>query len=100
MSTTFEPLEDRILVRRDDSPERIGSIIVPDMSREKDPPQLATVIAVGMGKVDSEGVHIEPILKVGDRIIFGKYSGTELKIDGEKYTVLREGDVLGIIHES
>ena len=92
----LRPLHDRILVKRlDEQDERHGSIIIPDTAKEK--PQEAKVIAVGSGKVTDEGKKLPLDVKAGDRILFGKYSGSEVKIDGEEYLILREEDVLGIL---
>jgi chaperonin GroES len=92
----LRPLHDRILVKRlEEEDERHGSIIIPDTAKEK--PQQAKVIAVGNGKVTDEGKKLPLDVKAGDRILFGKYSGSEVKIDGEEYLILREEDVLGIL---
>ena len=96
VTTTFTPLHDRILVRRLEETETIrGGIIIPDSAKEK--PIEGEVIAVGNGKVSDDG-HQRPLdVKKGDRVLFGKYSGTEIKIDGEEYLIMREEEVLGII---
>ena len=92
----LRPLHDRILVKRlEEQDERHGSIIIPDTAKEK--PQEGKVIAVGTGKVNDEGKKVPLDVKAGDRILFGKYSGSEVKIDGEEYLILREEDVLGIL---
>jgi len=92
----LRPLHDRILVKRlEEEDERHGSIIIPDTAKEK--PQQAKVIAVGNGKVTDDGKKLPLDVKAGDRILFGKYSGSEVKIDGEEYLILREEDVLGIL---
>ncbi|QPB23040.1 co-chaperone GroES [Rhizobium sp. 007] len=93
---TFRPLHDRILVRRVESEERTkGGIIIPDTAKEK--PQEGEVIAVGPGARNDAG-QIQPLdVKVGDRILFGKWSGTEIKIDGEDLLIMKESDVMGII---
>ncbi len=89
------PLGDRILVKREDPAETVrGGIIIPDTAKEK--PQEAKVVAVGPGKID-DGKRIPLELKAGDRILIGKYSGTEVKIDGEEHIILREDDVLAVI---
>ncbi len=89
------PLADRILVKREDPAETVkGGIIIPDTAKEK--PQEAKVVAVGPGKVD-DGKRVPLELKVGDRILIGKYSGTEVKIDGIEHIILREDDVLAVI---
>ncbi|RVG62580.1 co-chaperone GroES [Sinorhizobium meliloti] len=92
----FRPLHDRILVRRVESEEKTkGGIIIPDTAKEK--PQEGEVLAVGPG-VRSEQGQIQPLdVKVGDRILFGKWSGTEIKIDGEDLLIMKESDVMGII---
>jgi chaperonin GroES len=92
----FRPLGDRILVKRKDAAEEIrGGIFIPDTAKEK--PQEAEVIAVGDGKVLDSGEKIQMSVKTGDRVLFGKYGGTEVKIDGEEFLILREDDVLGIL---
>jgi chaperonin GroES len=92
----LRPLHDRILVKRlEEQDEKHGSIIIPDTAKEK--PQEGKVIAVGSGKVTDEGKKLPLDVKAGDRILFGKYSGSEVKIDGQEYLILREEDVLGIL---
>lgn len=92
----LRPLQDRILVQRVEEEEKTkGGIIIPDTAKEK--PAEGKVVAVGKGKVDENGKHIAMEVKKGDRILFGKYSGTEVKIEGEEYLIMREDDVLGII---
>jgi chaperonin GroES len=92
----IRPLHDRILVKRlEEQEERRGGIIIPDSAKEK--PQEGKVIAAGNGKVGDDGKKIPLDVKAGDRILFGKYSGSEVKVDGEEYLILREEDVLGII---
>ncbi len=92
----LRPLQDRILVERVEEQEKTkGGIIIPDTAKEK--PAEGKVVAVGQGKLDDSGKRIAPELKVGDRILFGKYSGTEVKIEGEDYLIMREDDVLGVI---
>jgi chaperonin GroES len=92
----IRPLHDRILVERLEEQEvRRGGIIIPDTAKEK--PQEGKVIAVGNGKVTEEGKKIPLDVKVGDRILFGKYSGSEVKIDDKDYLILREEDVLAIL---
>ncbi|HUH61865.1 MAG TPA: co-chaperone GroES [Terracidiphilus sp.] len=96
VTTTFTPLHDRILVRRLEEGETIrGGIIIPDSAKEK--PQEGEVISVGKGKSNDEGKVFPLDVKAGDTILFGKYSGTEIKIDGEEYLIMREEEVLGII---
>ena len=92
----IRPLHDRILVKREDEgEEKIGGIIIPDTAKEK--PQRGTVEAAGAGKIDDNGKRIPLDVKKGDRILFGKYSGNEVKIDGDDYLILREEDVLAIL---
>jgi chaperonin GroES len=94
--TTLRPLHDRILVKRlAEGEEKHGSIIIPDSAKEK--PQEGKVIAVGTGKVTEAGRKIPLDVKAGDRILFGKYSGSEIKLDGQEYLTMREEDVLGIL---
>ena len=96
VATTFTPLHDRILVRRVDEGETIrGGIIIPDSAKEK--PQEGEVISVGKGKSNDEGKVFPLDVKAGDSILFGKYSGTEIKIDGEEFLIMREEEVLGIL---
>jgi len=90
------PLSDRILVKRLEQKETTrGGIIIPDTAKEK--PMEAEVVAVGPGKLNDDGKRTKPELSAGDHVLVGKYSGTEVKIDGEDYLILREDDVLGII---
>jgi chaperonin GroES len=92
----LRPLQDRILVKRVEEEEKTkGGIIIPDTAKEK--PAEGKVVEVGKGKVDESGKRIALEVKKGDRILFGKYSGTEVKIEGEEYLIMREEDVLGII---
>ncbi|CAD7023839.1 co-chaperone GroES [Pseudorhizobium endolithicum] len=93
---TFRPLHDRILVRRVESEEKTkGGIIIPDTAKEK--PQEGEVIAVGPGARNEQGQIQVLDVKVGDRILFGKWSGTEIKIDGEDLLIMKESDVMGVI---
>lgn len=91
------PLHDRVLVKRADEQEQksSGGIIIPDTAKEK--PQRGTVIAVGDGKKDDNGKRIAMDVKEGDEILFGKYAGTEIKIDGEELLIMHESDILGVI---
>ncbi len=90
------PLHDRLLVRRIEEKEQVkGGIIIPDTAKEK--PQEGEVIAVGNGKVLDNGTKVPLDVKVGDKILFGKYSGSDIKIDGEEYLILREDEVLAVI---
>ena len=92
----IRPLADRILVKRvDEEQQSKGGIIIPDTAKEK--PQEGKVVAVGKGKVNDDG-KITPLdVKVNDRVLFGKYSGTEIALDGEEHLIMREDDVLGVI---
>jgi len=95
-TTTLRPLHDRVLVRRlEEMDDKHGSIIIPDTAKEK--PQEGKVIAVGTGKVTEDGKKLPLALKEGDRILFGKYSGSEVKLDGQEYLIMKEEDVLGIL---
>jgi chaperonin GroES len=95
-SNKFTPLHDRILVRRLEEGESIrGGIIIPDSAKEK--PQQGEVISVGKGKSNDEGKVFPLDVKAGDTILFGKYSGTEIKLDGEDFLIMREEEVLGIL---
>jgi chaperonin GroES len=92
----LRPLQDRILVQRIEEEEKTkGGIIIPDTAKEK--PAEGKVVAVGNGKLGEDGKRIKLEVKKGDRILFGKYSGTEVKIEGDEYLIMREEDVLGII---
>jgi chaperonin GroES len=92
----LRPLQDRILVQRvEEENTTKGGIIIPDTAKEK--PAEGKVIAVGNGKLGDDGKRIPLEIKAGDRILFGKYSGTEVKIEGEEYLIMREDDVLGVI---
>lgn len=92
----LRPLHDRILVRRLEEAEQVrGGIIIPDTAKEK--PQQAEVKAVGNGKLLESGQRVGPEVKPGDRILFGKYSGAEIKVGGEEYLILREDEILGVL---
>ena len=92
----FKPLSDRILVKRVEAADEIhGGIVIPETAKEK--PLEAEVVAVGDGKVLDSGKKLKLSVKAGDRILFGKYGGTDVKIDSEEYLILREDDVLGIL---
>src|ERR1700734_2623501 len=96
VTTTFTPLHDRILVRRLEEGETVrGGIIIPDSAKEK--PQEGQVISVGKGKSNDEGKVFPLDVKAGDKVLFGKYSGTEIKLDGEEFLIMREEEVLGIV---
>ena len=93
---SFRPLGDRVLVKRvEEEAKTKGGIIIPDTAKEK--PQEGEVLAVGPGARDESGKRIEPDVKVGDRILFGKWSGTEVKIDGEDLIIMKESDILGVV---
>jgi chaperonin GroES len=95
-SMNVRPLADRVLVRRIEEQEtKRGGIIIPDTAKEK--PQEGEVIAVGPGRMTEDGKRISLEVKKGDRVLIGKYSGTDVKIDGTEYTIIREDDVLGIL---
>jgi len=92
----FRPLGDRVLVKRVKEEEKTkGGIIIPDTAQEK--PQEGEVVAVGPGARDEDGERIEMDVKVGDRILFGKWSGTEVKVDGDDLLIMKESDILGVI---
>jgi chaperonin GroES len=91
------PLHDRLVIQRlDEGEQKVGGIIVPDSAKEK--PQQGKVIAAGNGKSNDEGKRIPLDVKAGDLILFGKYSGQEIKLDGEEYIIMREDEVLGVIN--
>jgi len=95
----FRPLHDRVLVRRIDEAERTaGGIIIPDTAKEK--PQEGEVIAVGPGARDESGKLTPLDVKIGDRILFGKWSGTEIKLNGEDLLIMKESDVMGVIEQA
>ncbi len=93
----IKPLQDRILIERVEEEVKKGGIIIPDTAREK--PQQGKVIAVGPGRIDDKGNRIPMEVKKGDYILFGKYSGNEIRIDDKEYLIMREDDVLGIIEK-
>jgi chaperonin GroES len=96
MSTNITPLHDRVIVRRIDEGEQVrGGIIIPDTAKEK--PQEGEVVAVGLGKYKEDGTRQALDVKTGDRVLFGKYSGSEIKLDGEELLIMREDEILGII---
>ena len=95
-TTKLRPLHDRVLVKRvEKQDDKHGNIIIPDSAKEK--PQEGQVIAVGTGKVTEDGTKLPLAVKEGDRILFGKYSGSEVKLDGQEYLIMKEDDVLGIL---
>ena len=92
----LRPLHDRVMVKRLEEAEQVrGGIIIPDTAKEK--PQQAEVKAVGSGKLLDSGERVKPEVKPGDRILFGKYSGSDIKIDGDEYLILREDEILGVL---
>jgi chaperonin GroES len=92
----LRPLHDRVLVKRlDEGEQKVGGIIIPDTAKEK--PQQAEVMAVGNGKLLDSGERVAPDVKPGDRILFGKYSGSDIKIEGEEYLILTEDEILGVL---
>jgi len=96
---TFRPLHDRVVVKRIEAEEKTaGGIIIPDTAKEK--PQQGEVIAVGPGGRDEAGKLIPLDVKAGDRVLFGKWSGTEVKIDGVEYLIMKESDIMGILEEA
>jgi chaperonin GroES len=95
-STNFRPLHDRVVVRRVESEEKTkGGIIIPDTAKEK--PQEGEIVAIGSGARDESGKVVALDVKVGDRVLFGKWSGTEVKLDGEDLLIMKEADIMGII---
>jgi chaperonin GroES len=96
MATNITPLHDRVILRRIEEGEQVrGGIIIPDSAKEK--PQEGEVIAVGEGKRREDGERQPLDVKAGDRVLFGKYSGSEIKLDGEEFLIMREDEILGII---
>lgn len=92
----FRPLHDRILIKRLEQAEEVrGGIIIPDSAKEK--PQQGEVKAVGSGKLLETGERVPPEVKPGDRILFGKYSGSDIKLDGEEYLILKEDEILAVV---
>ncbi len=99
MATNIRPLHDRVIVRRVEEGEQVrGGIIIPDTAKEK--PQEGEVIAVGEGKYRDDGTRQTLDVKKGDRVLFGKYSGSEIKLDNEEYLIMREEEILGIIERA
>jgi chaperonin GroES len=95
----FRPLHDRVVVKRIEAEEKTaGGIIIPDTAKEK--PQQGEVVAVGPGGRDEAGKLVPIDLQVGDRVLFGKWSGTEVKIDGTEYLIMKENDIMGVLLES
>jgi len=94
----IRPLHDQILLRRiEEGEQKVGGIIVPDSAKEK--PQQAEVVAVGSGRVLNDGKRVPLEVKAGDKVLIGKWSGTEIKIDGEDYVIVKESEVLGVLGE-
>ena len=97
MAIKIRPLQDRVIVKRleEETEKTKGGIIIPDTAKEK--PQQGKIIAAGKGKVNDDGKLTPLDVKVGDRILFGKYSGSEIKLDGEEHLIMREEDILGVV---
>jgi len=92
------PIHDRIIVQRtEEGEQKVGGIIIPDTAKEK--PQQGKVIAAGAGKIRDDGTRQPPDVKAGDRILFGKYSGQEIRLDGEDYLIVREDEVLAVVED-
>jgi len=100
MATNIKPLHDRVIIRRieDSVNQTAGGLFIPDTAKEK--PQEGEVIAVGEGKYKEDGTRQTLDVKAGDRVLFGKYSGSEIKLDGEEYIIMREDEILGIINRA
>ena len=95
-TTKIQPLSDRVVVRPLEEAEQMrGGLYIPDTAKEK--PQQGEIMAVGPGRVSDQGERIAPDVKTGDRVLYGKYSGTEVTVDGEQYLILRESDVLAVL---
>ena len=93
----IQPLADRVVVKPLEETEQMrGGLYIPDTAKEK--PQQGEIIAVGPGKLSDEGTRVEPDVKVGQKVLYGKYSGTEVSVDGEEYLILRESDILAVIN--
>jgi len=100
MATNIKPLHDRVIIRRieDSTNQTAGGLFIPDTAKEK--PQEGEVIAVGAGKYKEDGTRQTLDVKAGDRVLFGKYSGSEIKLDGEEYLIMREDEILGVIERA
>ena len=100
MATNIKPLHDRVIIRRieDSTDKTAGGLFIPDTAKEK--PQEGEVIAAGEGKYKEDGTRQSLDVKAGDRVLFGKYSGSEIKLDGEEYIIMREDEILGIINRA
>ncbi len=95
-ATRIKPLADRVVIKAlDDSEQMRGGLYIPDTAKEK--PSQGKVVAVGPGKISDEGTRLDMDVKVGDRVLYGKYSGTDVTLDGEEFLILRESDVLAVI---
>jgi chaperonin GroES len=95
-TTKIQPLSDRVVVRPLEEAEQMrGGLYIPDTAKEK--PQQGEIIAVGPGRVSDQGERLAPDVKAGDKVLYGKYSGTEVTVDGEQYLILRESDVLAVL---
>ena len=98
MATKIRPLHDRLIVERiEETEQQVGGIIIPDTAKEK--PQQGRLLAVGKGKVQDDGTVVPVDVKAGDKVLFGKYSGQEITLDGTEYFIMREDEVLGVIEE-
>ncbi len=95
--SNIRPLRDRIVVRRQDERTTAGGIVIPDTATEK--PMIGVVVAVGPGKTLDNGSVMEPVLKAGEKVLFGKYAGTEVEIAGETLVVMREDDIMGVVED-
>ena len=99
MAVNVRPLHDRIIVERfDEGEQQIGGIIIPDTAKEK--PQRGKIIAVGKGKVKDDGTVTPLDVKAGDTVLFGKYGGQEIKLDGNEYLIMREDEILGVVEDA
>lgn len=100
MATNIKPLHDRVIIRRieESADKTAGGLFIPDTAKEK--PQEGEVIAVGAGKIKEDGTRQTPDVNTGDRVLFGKYSGSEIKLDGEEFLIMREDEILGIIERA
>jgi chaperonin GroES len=100
MATTIKPLHDRVIIKRleESADKTAGGLFIPDSAKEK--PQEGEVIAAGAGKVREDGSRQALDVKTGDRVLFGKYSGSEIKLDGEEFLIMREDEILGIIERA
>jgi chaperonin GroES len=98
--SSIRPLHDRVIVRRisESDSKTAGGLFIPDSAKEK--PQEGEVVAVGKGKLLDSGIRVDPDVKAGDRVLFGKYSGNEVKLDGEELLIMREDDILGIVERA